>query len=30
MDVGQALVGGGCTIDFLVSVVFNHPTFAES
>jgi NAD(P) transhydrogenase len=30
VHIGQALMGGGAPIDFLVSVVFNYPTFAES
>jgi NAD(P) transhydrogenase len=30
VHIGQALMGGGNTVDFLVSVVFNYPTFAES
>jgi NAD(P) transhydrogenase len=30
VHIGQAVMGGTCTIDFLVSVVFNYPTFAES
>jgi NAD(P) transhydrogenase len=30
VHIGQALMGGGNGVDFLVSVVFNYPTFAES
>jgi NAD(P) transhydrogenase len=30
VHIGQAVMGGACTVDFLVSVVFNYPTFAES
>jgi NAD(P) transhydrogenase len=30
VHIGQAVMGGGCTIDFLVTAVFNYPTFAES
>ena len=30
VHIGQAVMGGSSTIDFLVSVVFNYPTFAES
>jgi len=30
VHIGQAVMGGGSTIDFLVTTVFNYPTFAES
>jgi NAD(P) transhydrogenase len=30
VHIGQALMGGDATIDFLVDAVFNYPTFAES
>jgi NAD(P) transhydrogenase len=30
VHIGQAIMGGGSTIDFLVTAVFNYPTFAES
>jgi NAD(P) transhydrogenase len=30
VHIGQAVMGGGATIDFLVTAVFNYPTFAES
>jgi NAD(P) transhydrogenase len=30
VHIGQAVMGGGATIDFLVTTVFNYPTFAES
>jgi NAD(P) transhydrogenase len=30
VHIGQAVMGGGSTIDFLVTAVFNYPTFAES
>jgi NAD(P) transhydrogenase len=30
VHIGQAVMGGSSTVDFLVSVVFNYPTFAES
>ena len=30
VHIGQALMGGGQSIDFLVQAVFNYPTFAES
>jgi NAD(P) transhydrogenase len=30
VHIGQALMGGDATIDFLVTAVFNYPTFAES
>jgi NAD(P) transhydrogenase len=30
VHIGQAVMGGGGTTDFLVSAVFNYPTFAES
>ncbi len=29
VHIGQAVMGGGSTIDFLVTAVFNYPTFAE-
>ena len=30
VHIGQAVMGGSCTVDFLVSAVFNYPTFAEA
>jgi len=30
VHIGQAVMGGRSTIDFLVTAVFNYPTFAES
>jgi NAD(P) transhydrogenase len=30
VHIGQAVMGGGLTVDFLTSAVFNYPTFAES
>jgi NAD(P) transhydrogenase len=30
VHIGQAVMGGGGTINFLLSAVFNYPTFAES
>jgi NAD(P) transhydrogenase len=30
VHIGQAVMGGQATIDFLVTAVFNYPTFAES
>jgi NAD(P) transhydrogenase len=30
VHIGQAVMGGQSTIDFLVTAVFNYPTFAES
>ena len=30
VHIGQAVMGAGGTADFLVSAVFNYPTFAES
>jgi NAD(P) transhydrogenase len=30
VHIGQAVMGGEGTIDFLLSAVFNYPTFAES
>jgi NAD(P) transhydrogenase len=30
VHIGQAVMGGDSTIDFLVTAVFNYPTFAES
>jgi NAD(P) transhydrogenase len=30
VHIGQAVMGGASTIDFLVTAVFNYPTFAES
>jgi NAD(P) transhydrogenase len=30
VHIGQAVMGGASTIDFLVTAVFNSPTFAES
>ena len=30
VHIGQAVMGGGSTIEFLVTAVFNYPTFAES
>ena len=30
VHIGQAVMGGEGTADFLVSAVFNYPTFAES
>jgi NAD(P) transhydrogenase len=30
VHIGQAVMGGSATIDFLVTAVFNYPTFAES
>jgi NAD(P) transhydrogenase len=30
VHIGQAVMGGQGTVDFLVSAVFNYPTFAES
>ena len=30
VHIGQAVMGGSGTVDFLVSAVFNYPTFAES
>jgi NAD(P) transhydrogenase len=30
VHIGQAVMGGRATIDFLVTAVFNYPTFAES
>jgi NAD(P) transhydrogenase len=30
VHIGQAVMGGTSTIDFLVTAVFNYPTFAES
>jgi len=30
VHIGQAVMGGGSTTDFLLSAVFNYPTFAES
>jgi NAD(P) transhydrogenase len=30
VHIGQAVMGGSSTIDFLVTAVFNYPTFAES
>ena len=30
VHIGQAVMGGGEGIDFLVTAVFNYPTFAES
>ena len=30
VHIGQAVMGGANSVDFLVSAVFNYPTFAES
>lgn len=30
VHIGQAVMGGNNTVDFLVSAVFNYPTFAEA
>ena len=30
VHIGQAVMGGSSTIEFLVTAVFNYPTFAES
>jgi NAD(P) transhydrogenase len=30
VHIGQAVMGGGGGVDFLVSAVFNYPTFAEA
>jgi NAD(P) transhydrogenase len=30
VHIGQAVMGGSSSIDFLVTAVFNYPTFAES
>jgi NAD(P) transhydrogenase len=30
VHIGQAVMGGGAGVDFLVTAVFNYPTFAES
>jgi NAD(P) transhydrogenase len=30
VHIGQAVMGGDAGIDFLVTAVFNYPTFAES
>jgi NAD(P) transhydrogenase len=30
IHIGQAVMAGGATVDFLVEAVFNYPTFAES
>jgi len=30
VHIGQAVMGGGAPVDFLVAAVFNYPTFAES
>jgi NAD(P) transhydrogenase len=30
VHIGQAVMGGSATVDFLVTAVFNYPTFAES
>jgi NAD(P) transhydrogenase len=30
VHIGQAVMGGEGTIDFLLTAVFNYPTFAES
>jgi NAD(P) transhydrogenase len=30
VHIGQAVMGGGSGVDFLVTAVFNYPTFAES
>jgi NAD(P) transhydrogenase len=30
VHIGQAVMGGAASIDFLVTAVFNYPTFAES
>jgi NAD(P) transhydrogenase len=30
VHIGQAIMGGQASIDFLVTAVFNYPTFAES
>jgi NAD(P) transhydrogenase len=30
VHIGQAIMGGKASIDFLVTAVFNYPTFAES
>jgi NAD(P) transhydrogenase len=30
VHIGQAVMGGAATVDFLVTAVFNYPTFAES
>jgi NAD(P) transhydrogenase len=30
VHIGQAVMGGGAPVDFLVTAVFNYPTFAES
>jgi NAD(P) transhydrogenase len=30
VHIGQAVMGGGTGVDFLVTAVFNYPTFAES
>jgi NAD(P) transhydrogenase len=30
VHIGQAVMGGDGTIDFLITAVFNYPTFAES
>jgi NAD(P) transhydrogenase len=30
VHIGQAVMGGGSSADFLVSAVFNYPTFAEA
>jgi len=30
VHIGQAVMGGESTVDFLVAAVFNYPTFAES
>ncbi len=30
VHIGQAVMAGGATVDFLVDAVFNYPTFAES
>jgi NAD(P) transhydrogenase len=30
VHIGQALMGCGCTVEYLVDAVFNYPTFAEA
>jgi NAD(P) transhydrogenase len=30
VHIGQAVMAGGMPVDFLVSAVFNYPTFAEA
>ena len=30
IHIGQAVMGCGGTVDYLVDTVFNHPTLAES